>query len=156
MSVDYAKLVRKRDKVLTATTTEPEPRPVDMEMVRASTQKSGIPQYTTGYPDQDIKGHVVHQSSPTISHHGQREPDAMPTSSEPYARPTQVTTHHNDSYPLSDSPAYPISNYSTLTPQRSYPQPQRHTGNEVPVTTWNQVPTDVQYMRDFRSRDDRH
>jgi len=145
----YAKLVRKRDKALMSTAAGPsevESRPVDMEMVRASTQKAGG--QALGSSDSESKVQYMQQVSP-------------PTIQQTQGMVLETTTSApgispHDSYHTNTS--YPISSYSTLTPQRVIPPSQSHSGIESQVVTWDgDGPNDEHFIRNFRanSRDER-
>jgi len=131
----YAKLVRKRDKVQPSSAAAPaevESRPVDIDMVRASTQQR------TGGPGQlspsmtEPKDHYMSQLSPYLARKGDGDP---PNSANPYQRnpmPSQDASQTPNN-------VYSISSYSSLTPQRTaaVPQHQHHIVSEQQMPSWN-------------------
>jgi hypothetical protein len=133
-SIDYAKLVRKRDKVLNSSSTAPpevETRPVDMEMVRASTQQNRTPGAPLSPQTVEPQGHFMQQLSPLTDSGRKDEPEttAVPTNS--FSRPVSGNIPSHDAYQISNA-AYSISSYSSLTPQRTMDAAQRQVVNQLP------------------------
>lgn len=148
----YAKLVRKRDKALMSSNSGPseaEAKPVDMEMVRASSQRNGgqAPQYSP--LGTDTKGHFTHQVSggsqpPSVSI------DTSSASMDLYSRQSNSAISPHDPYQVSNA-AYSISSYSSLTPQRM--ASQRQAGTEQQIGGWDGSGglSEGRYIRNFRS-----
>jgi len=153
----YAKLVRKRDKALTSSTAPPpletETRPVDMDMVRASTQqRTGVPgsQFSPSTTEPP-KGHYLQQLSPGTHPDRNGAIETAPGSANSYTSAPAGALPSHDSSQI-PNPAYSISSYSSLTPQRSVALTQNHAVSDQ-IPSWDDNDNgspETRYARGYR------
>lgn len=151
---DYAKLVRKRDKALMSSTSgrnEVEARPIDMEMVRASSQRNGghhIPYNPSTVEANGQYGQQLSPVGPPQNHETLAE--TMGGSTDLYSKTgasSAISPH--DPYQVSNA-AYSVSAYSSLAPARTPVHGQ--VGDEEPMGTWDSsAGPESRYARNFRS-----